>query len=514
METQIVGEKLKITADIYFDLGNGQEQKVPLGVFNCDEPTVFASTTAYECYDNMLLFDKNVETRSAGLPYWMASYICTTCGVVLGNTQAEFSYFVNHNQQVVIDPVEISTYRDALSMLASILGCYCIIGVDGKLYFRTFHITPDMVIAKGRRISCGFGGYKTCIAGVRCRFLAEQNYYPYEYISENPGLIIDLGDLPIIEDTVSAKEAILKNLYDDVLAYIEYYPCELAIPGDPSIEPGDMLTTKDRSGVDKNILLTSVTYTWRGESALVSEGGNPKLNAVATSEKRTQKQIENQGQTSQLITATYVNASEITVDGTDEENLTLLRFVTNKDLTAIFGCEIPYYSDGEGYVDLTYTDAGIDGDTVRKRVHAGYDSITLVNHLYYQANKIVHLMIKAITSGISGGLAPTLTIAQNTIRSYVFAQGIEAEAPWDGIITIAEEVGYVAAYMQFAEITGAVTVTVYNPVREALAENIVAIVATMQAGGISDTITVELHYGDHICFCGEGYYAGTDGVLL
>lgn len=504
---------LTITPTVYYNLFNGQEEAIPLGVFECPEPVIYKRTTAYECSDRMLKFDVDIPSRVSGTPFNMLAYICDYCGVVLGNTAQEISRMANSSHLIILDPEEVQTFRDALQYISMILACYCQMGRDGKFYVRQYHKTVDLDIVKRRRVSLTLNGYLTTIAGVKCRFLAEQNYAPYEYITDNPGLIIDLGDIPIIEDNPEGKYAILQAIYNDIKD-IAYYPGEIVMVGDPSIEAGDMISTLDRTGRSKNMLLTSVTWNWRKDAEILSEGGNPQKDSVTTAAKKAQKQVEKNAENAKVITATYVNADTITVQGNAEKDITLLRFVTNADLTAIFGAEIPVYSDGDGYMVITYSDAGIDGDVVRYRLHEGYNLITLVNHLYYDANRIVHLFLKAETESLGTGTAPTVTIARDTIRSYIFAQGMSAEAPWDGIISLTDNVPYVVTTLSAQALTDSARLITEQPISEQLAESLVEFVTDMQTEAINDTMILELRYHDAICFAGENYYAGTEGVLL
>ena len=514
IETQLEGEYLTITPTLYYDLGNDTEQAIPLGVFICDEPTLYIHTTAYDCYDAMLLFDEEIPTRFTGTPYNLLTFICARCGVPFGLTSQQVGAFPNSTYTFTIDPEEVRTYRDALAYISTMLGAYCQIDRQGRLVVRRFHTTPDGVLNRTRRINTGFGGYKTSFAGVKCRFLANQNYEPYEYLARSEGIVVDLGDIPIVENTPAAKNAMLQNIYTSQLADLEYYPCEITMAGDPSIEAGDMLTTKDRSGYDRNILLTSVTFQWRGESEIVSEGANPKITAVTTAEKRQQKQTEQAKDASTVVTATYVNADTISVGSTEDVAISTLRFNTSKDLTAIFGAEIPVYSSGDGYCVITYSDSGIDGDVVRARVHEGYNLITLVNHLYYDASRIVMLQLRAETEALTaGGAAPTLQIAQDTIRTYIFAQGLIAEAPWDGIISIVESIEAVAAVMRLQGLTESVSVTITSDDQSAFTAVLEAITTDMQTQSINDTMDVTFEYGDQIWRCGMGNRAGISRVF-
>lgn len=505
---------LVVTPVLYYDLGNNTEQAIPLGVFNCDAPKTFSRTTAFECYDNMLAFDVPVKTRFTGIPYNVLNYICGQCDMMLGNSAQEIAAMCNGTQNIVIDPKEVGNMRDALSYIGIVLGCYCIVASNGKFYMRRYHTQTDISIARSRKTQTVFAGYRTTFAGIKCRFLAEQNYYPYEYTEETKtGLVLDVGDLPIIEDTERNKQAVLQNIYNDVLKDCSYYPCEITMVGDPSIEVGDMVETQDRDGTWKQVLLTSFTFVWRGASTLTSEGGNPKQSRVTTAAKRAAQRANQQALNNAVITATYINVGQIEINSTTSEEVTSLRFITNKDLTAIFGAEIPVYSTGDGYVDITYTDSGIEIESVRARVQAGYNLITLVNHLYFETDRVVLLQLKAKTAAMDTGTAPVVTVDNNSIRSYIFAQGIETEAPWDGIISISDTISYVEARLAMYGLTDGVTVTVLAPMEDALSDIVSSMKSELNVYNISDTVDVTLEYGDQIMRCGQGHRAGAGRML-
>ena len=513
VEPEIDGQSITIRPTMFYKVGN-DEVAFPLGDFICDSPKVYTKTTAYDCYDRMLAFDRRVEARFSGSPFNVIQYICEKCAVAIGVTQQQIGNMINSSQMIVIDPAQVNTFRDALAYVSIILGGYCIMDRSGRLSVRQFHTTPDMVLPRHRRIQTTFGGYKTCFAGVKCRFLASQNYYPYSSIDEEAeGLILDLGDIPVIEDTENAKKQILANIHD-LLLEIEYYPCEIDIVGDPSIEAGDMITTKDRYGIDRNIILTSVTYAWRANGQIMSEGGNPKLDNVSTVEKRRQAAEDAAAKAAQIVTNTYVNANPITIDGSEDQIITDLKFITVKDLTAIFGSSIPLVSSGDGILEITYDDAGILGDVVRVQIHEGDNLATLVNHLFYYENSVVNLHLRAKTYGINGGSAPTVTIGMDKIRSYIFAQGIEIEAEWDGVIVIDEDVHVVETYMDMLGIEdGGTSVNTYEVIDEPFTELLNAIGAEVQAEQINDTMDLTLKLGDHVLRMGMGNRMGMGRVL-
>lgn len=514
METGFEGKSLTVIPTLFYKTGANTEQEIPLGVFFCDAPKCYRTTTAYSCLDGMTKLDTKITSTVSGTIYNMLVFGCEKSGVTFGNTSTQIASMVNGTMTIYIDPKYVTTWREAVSYIAMLLGGYAQFGRDGKLYIRQFHTIPDMTLLKKRRTSFSMAGYKTVFAGVECRFLANENFYPYEHIDPNAsvGIVMNLGDIPIIQANNEAKQAILARIYG-ILSQLEYYPCEIGMAGDPSIEAGDMLETPDASGYMKNVLLTSVTFNWRKDCTIISEGGNPQMESVSTSAKKINKAIDNTAKNSTVVTASYVNANQIALSGSSETDITYLRFVTNKELTAIFGAEIPIYSSGEGILKITYNNSGLDGDVVRARLHEGYNLVTLVNHIHYNSSEVVLLTLSAQTEAIGSGSAPSATISADTIRSYIFAQGIETEAPWDGIIIISEDIMSVIASMAQQGLTESLAVYVTSDDQSAFSAVVSAVEAGMQSQGLSDTMVVTFEYGDQIWRCGMGNRAGLSRVF-
>ena len=514
MREGIMGEHLYIRPKVFYEV-DGEELEIPLGEFLCSNPTQFVKTTSYSCYDSMVKLDKPVQTRVVASPYQLLLYICNTCEVFFGNTPEEILAMPNGALSYTIDPEQVDTYRTAVSLIAKMLGGFAQFGRDGRLRICQFHLTPDVTIPRSVRTQSSMAGYRTQFSGVQCRFLAQQNFYPYKYVdSTRSGIIVDLGDIPIVEDTEAVKNSILQTLYEQILLHLEYYPCTLDVVGDPTIDVGDMIQSADRQGYMRNMLMTSVTYNWHRASQLVSEGSDPYLTNVSSSDKRAQQREEQSDSKNAVTIATYVNAMPLSVGGTHTTEITNLKFITNKDLVAIFGAEIPIYSDGDGYIEITYNNSNVAGDTVTARLHEGWNLVTLANHLFYYENSVVNLTLDAITGGIDGGSAPSVTIDQDTIRSYIFAQGISTEVAWDGIIVLSEQVAAYTPSVTFASMTDAVSVIMHQDATAVISAVVEAFESRMQTETLTDECIITFSYLDSANFCGEDYRAGTEGVLL
>jgi hypothetical protein len=122
--------------------------------------------------------------------------------------------------------------------------------------------------------------------------------------------------------------------------------------------------------------------------------------------------------------------------------------------------------------------------------------------------------LKADTAAIGTGAAPTITIERDSIRSYIFAQGIETEAPWDGIIIISENIQAIRARMETMGLTESIEVTKYTDAEGRFSELIAGITAGMSPEQLAESIQIGVFYIDDVNYMGEDFRAGDSGVLL
>lgn len=510
-----ITENMTVMARVFYKVGNS-EQEIRLGKFVCQKPTVFGRTISWELYDNMLAFDKEIDSRFHGVAYNLLVYGCTRCGITLANSQASIEAMPNSDIQFIVDPNHILTYRDMFSHISQLLGGYCIINRYNELEIRQFPTSANGNIPMHRRTSSSFSGYVTSFKGVRGSFLNDDEWSKVSYIDQQKttGIVVDIGQNPLVYNVSRLVQiAILRDIYN-VIKNIQYTPCDITMVGDPSFEAGDMVTTPDSQGYTKTILLTSVTFNWRAASKVVSEGSDPALAAVSTQEKKQSMKDSTASKNAQVVTATYVNAEEITVSGSnDNEVITSLQFMTNRGITAIFGATIPFWSSAEGYLEIFYDDAGFTTDVVKARIHTGQNLVTLVNHLHYPESMVVTLRLKANTYAINGGQTPTVIVDVDQIRSYLFAQGIEVVEGWDGIIVIDEEVAYVNTLIETMDIADGVTCSFHTNVESALTSLVNALTTQVNTETLSDIITIELSIGEEYLRCGYGHRAGARRML-
>lgn len=222
----------------------GIVDEIPIGIFYVYEATRTKRILSLKAYDSMTNFDKEVEETTTGTLYDILDFISEKCEVPLAHTEEEINAFVNADWWLTLDMELIATYREALSSIGLLCGRFATINRLGELEFRTFQTKAQESISARRRTESTIADFMTYFCGVKARFLARENYYPYTALDEtmDTGLILNLGDIAIFQGEDTSKRLIMDNLLKEALE-IKYVPVELSMLSDPSIDLGDSLNS-------------------------------------------------------------------------------------------------------------------------------------------------------------------------------------------------------------------------------------------------------------------------------
>lgn len=468
---------------LYTLLSDGTEEGMKLGTWNVNECTKSKKLLAFKCYDNMLRFDEDITEDTVGSVYEMLVFACDRCGVELSQTQEEIEALINGQTIVRVLADEVFTYRDLICYLGMVTCTFAKIDANGKLVMQTWSHEPDAELIKRQVLSSKISDFQSIYSGVAARFIADQNYAPYSVNDSTiSGLVLDMGDIPIIRGIPEMKNQLLENILAD-LKQVIYTPSELSIVANPAIEPGDLITIRNANLTDDDVvtLITSTTWNYHGAMKLISAGSNPKL---ASAKDKSTKQIESIESTvagKDVIILSYTNASEYeikqeyaeivdisytTVAGCKPIFLMSVQFSIDLDGIVEFALynglvEIPhatysgYYLAGEHFVTIFYPDTAEEQErkNLRVLVRAYKQESSLVRN---QEAKIATLQnaIEAIKtetdlSSLTYSVVepddtePTVYIASQEVKAIIYAQGISTKAEWDGDLEFTDYSGLV-----------------------------------------------------------------------
>ena len=345
-----------ITLNFLLELEDGTDERLPLGVFTVDTPERIGSKIKLTAVDNMSKFDISVNEDVNGTWYELLLYISKKCGVELAQTQEELeALHVNAtNQNYTIQQDKIDTYRDALSYLCIVVCANATINNVGKLKIVQYATSAcDSNDRTTRLNNCKFSDYTTRYAGVKARFIANENYAPYE--ASNPdikGLTLDLGDIPIVGGTIDSKHDTVEAIME-TLTQIAYVPATLYIASNPAYELGDMITCENVNNTSNsvNVYVMAYKYNYRKKETINCYGDNPLLQNIKGKNDKQFSSMESQISSKDMVIINATNAKDITI-GQDLKEIVTLNFSVNADCRPICIFTVPFSIDTDGYVEF------------------------------------------------------------------------------------------------------------------------------------------------------------------
>lgn len=266
---------------------------IPMGIFTVSETLRAANSIKITAYDNMLEFDKKLPDMdtTARTPFEWLRWICDGCGVTLGITNNELRELPNGSRNLTFADVSdnVSTYRDLLSELATVLASVALIDREGKLTFGQYKKDVNAEVGADFRYSSDFSDYQSYYTGMYATYRAKsmQEYYRNVGTLDDTGLVIDIGCnvfLQISNDTnrSTAVQDILDSLKD-----LLYTPFHVTMPLNPAFDLMDVLTFSGNQATEEDIApITAITYKINDKMTVQCSGENPKLMAAQSKESK------------------------------------------------------------------------------------------------------------------------------------------------------------------------------------------------------------------------------------
>lgn len=475
----LFGAKLEL--NFMLDLVDGTEELLPLGVFYVDTPERIGSKIKLTAVDCMSKFDTPVNEDVNGTLYELISYIADKCDVELAQTQEEIeALHINAtNQNYTIQQDRIDTYRDALSFLSMVICANATIDNTGKLKIVQYATSAcDSNDGSTRLNNCKFSDYTTTYAGVKTRFIADENYAPYSAVNPDiDGLILDLGDIPIVGGTSDSKNATIEAMMQTI-TQIAYVPATLYVASNPAYELGDMITCENVNNTadSVNTYVMAYKYDYRKKETINCYGDNPLLQNITDKSKNfNSSDLEVQIALKQIVVVNATNISDITITQEFKE-IVALNFSVNSDCRPICVFTIPFSIDIDGYVEFTLYDSlmPLDNATYKGYYEKGEHfatfmylddmkkdtrrSMRVLAKCYADvtsATRVQDARLKAIENGwsliVAGTPAelepvdaditePTTVIKALAVKAIAYTQGINNKDEWDGMLEFKDEI--------------------------------------------------------------------------
>lgn len=469
---------------LFWSLWTGSAwEEIPLGVYYISEPNRINDKITIKALDRMTLLDKNVDEDTTGTMKQLLAYISEKCGVELAQTDEELDELVNSNALYSVYSDKVETYRDLLAYICMMSAAFGTFDRNGKLKVVPYATDTCVTLTRKHRFSnASFSDYTTSFVGIKARFIAEENYAPYEAGETGNGLILDMGDNPIVRGLPETKHALLENVYN-VLRNVRYTPFEIETLSNPAIELGDLVSNTE-VGKDGKTYVSPVTYyywTYRGKYKLRAVGGNPKLSGISNKQGKQVSVLEGGIESKSVIVKNYSNADTIKFNSTEAEIATF-NYSAIEESKLILLLTLRFTASLDGVINIKfYTDAALDSSRIFKQYVQRGDNIVTISELYTaETNDRHNITIKAnmeyfesdkrkqdadITTynnflaainktaptvqdnvvlfptykkGVIDTSIATATIEKGGIKAILYGQGITSNEKWDGTINYSE----------------------------------------------------------------------------
>lgn len=475
----------EVSLTYHLQLADGTFESVPMGVFYISEPNRIAKILSIKAYDNMQKLDISVEDEVYGTVWDLLNHVADKCGVELAQTEEEIALLTNASQLFTFIPDRVDTYRDALAYLAMITCTFATFDREGKLKLVQFGTESVDTFTENERSSSTISDFETYFSGVEARFIAEENWAPYEQYVEGEGLILAMGDNPVVQGLVDVKHEIMEAVMT-TLSGVRYVPCNITLAGgNPALDLGDMFTNK-HGDVETKSIVTKFVWKYRGSQTIESAGANPRLSGAKSKSEKQLSNAEASIAARDVIVYSYTNTSDMSFQSEEKDIIQMTYSSIVENAKPILIATVQLEMDCDGYaVFRFYVDSVLQENfTLRKYLEAGQHFVTFsfnstmakderaklvvtAQMEYYeseyrkqQANVITNNnAIIAIADYLKNAepdtelswesvnvdtTIPTCTILKNKINAVLFAQGLGASGKWDGTFTFAETVDRLA----------------------------------------------------------------------
>lgn len=534
-----------IELNFLLQLEDGSRESLALGVFSVDTPERIGSKIKLTAVDNMSKFDVTVNEDVNGTWYELLSYIANKCGVELAQTQEELeALHINAtNQNYTVQQEKIDTYRDALSYLCMVICANATIDNTGKLKIVQYAMSAcDSNNQKTRLNNCKFSDYTTRYAGAKARFIANENYAPYE--ASNPdikGLTLDLGDIPIVGGTVEGKHDTINAIMETV-TQIAYVPATLYTSSNPAYELGDMITCENVNNTSHsvNVYVMKYEYNYRKKETINCYGDNPLLQNIKDKSNKNLSSLESQLSAKKMVIINATNIKDLTIKQ-ELVDVVTLNYSVYEDCKPICIFTIPFSINVDGCVEFTLHNGLME---LQNATYKGYynkgehfATFMYLDELKKDERRSLRVLVKCyadITSDIrvqdarirtlenalnSGSTStesvdttePMVTIKALQIKAIAYTQGINSgKGDWDGTLEFKDEFNVIplTGNMSVAKFSDSVDVSTIEPVASSITEIFgeITLNNTINVIGFTDSIYVGEIINNYILDVSDGEY--------
>lgn len=498
---ELYDAEIKLTFRLFFE--DGTYEDVPLKTFVVSDPVRSIDMLQLTAYDYMKKFDStDITTLTDATAYDFLSLACASCRVQLGMTSQEIAALPNGDIKTYISPNTndlVTTWRDMISFIAQMLGCYAYIGYDDKLYLKQYSMSQDRVIGSDQRFSADIADYETYYTSIVSTY-KEDKTVSGAFSEPDDGLQYDMGINPFLQFPLQQyRDAAIENIFFSYLSTLRYTPASISCPVDPSIECGDIIEITENHGVFlKYTCITSINYTLSGVMTIDGTGRDPHL---VTLESKLVKLVK--GESSDIDSASmkyydFVNAERIVIGDGEHKQIIKFNYIATRDTHIDFHAQVKLYADT--------TETLIDEDTwdensanLKITYYINGKELTQYYPLeeYFDGYHMLTLIYAFFASSISNGTfivdlevqGATIIIEQYDSRSYIAGVGLMGEDAWNGRIDIFEDFDAIGLEDNIGLQSDSVDVHTVEDIKAANINEVIVINPARFLGSLTETLS-------------------------
>jgi hypothetical protein len=448
--------------------------------------------TSYDCLADL---DAPINfEQTSGQIFGMLTLVSNDTGVLLGITEEECAALPNGTEILgLIQPNDITTYRDFVSAIATVVGGFATATGDGKLTIKSF-ADSEVVFkfeAKDRVVGSVFSDYITNYDGIVITDSASGS--PMYYFAEGAadGISINIGANPLLQFGVDAVKNAQRQRLAEVAHSIAYVPFQLAILNCPVFELGDLIECEGGVAGSEKITccVMAIDWTFKSTTSMKGFGADPNLTA---GKSRTDKALTTALKQSKESGITYyplINTQAISLT-TTPQRLYRIAFATADTTTVELWHEVKWLVDTEGGDDVEiayeyYLD-GVKFDY--EPVDTWSDGYHSMPHPYWLLDVeggVTHYW--EVRASLNRGSA---SVAIGDLHSLLKGQKLVGSVKFDGNLEITEKFTPFIGGMDLVEISESITIATQTPRRISASDSFTPFIGGMDIIGLAENMSI------------------------
>lgn len=530
-------------------LVDGNWESIKLGTFYIAEAELAPDGAVITAYDGMSKLDASLDGISmTGSWFQLVSMLAIKANVQLGFNATDAENFIN--QALVYDLYienDCETCRDALFWLTQIVAGFAYFTRDNKLMVKDYGSLGteepiDLSFYPQNRTAAKFSDFFVNYQELTLTHIDDGAEYYHNTYSLEPGRTYELGRNPFLQFEYGYQNYACQSIIERMRSY-KFYPFEATIPNDPRIELGDHIKNLSiKGGGDVISAVQSINFRFGKGMTIKGFGANEKLGGSSSTPGGSGGGSSPATGASTMMSLSYTNAEALEI-GQEWVEVSRFKFAAVSDTHVMINMMLPIVSDLDGDVSVKFLVNYVDDDVFVDQIDRGNNLVNISQDYFFLKGAICTLVVMAkadyyetddrrqtakiiaIEDYIRNGgelpdpvidtTPPTVTIAEQMIRSFLWGKGINTEIGWDGFIFASDTIAVVEWPFNLPEIVDAVLQNFIEIMTETASDSTAAVKLNGEwSDYYEEEFALEFGHYDSVPYCGEGLATGMRDVLL